>query len=221
MHALGRYRLPWREISHVAVTHFHTDHVGDLPALFWAYRVGMGGGSRQRPLIVLGPPGIRRFMERLAGAFGGFMLELGFPVEVVELARRDRWEDESAGLRVATHPTVHTDQSVAYRVESGTAVGYTGDTGPDPDLFRFFAGADLVISECAEPDPPSVETHLSPAGVAELGRIAQPGRIVTTHVYAPMDPERVPDLVRQAGWQGQILAGYDGLAVELGVTGSP
>ena len=93
--------------------------------------------------------------------------------------------------------------------------GYTGDTGPDTELFSFLRGAHVVVCECAHLDPGPADTHLTPAGVAELGRVAAPERIVTTHAYPPLQPERVPDLVKEAGWDGTVMAGFDGLRVDM------
>ena len=215
VHGLDRHGIAWHELTHLAISHFHTDHVGDVAALLWAFRNGLPA-PRTRPLWVLGPPGLAAFMEGLAGAFGEFVRDPGFPVEVVEMARRDRWESPGGGLVVSTHPTVHTDRSVAFRVESGgEAVGYTGDAGPDEALFSFFEGVDVMISECCDPDPPADPNHLTPSGVARLGRAARPRALVTTHVYPPLDPAAIPDLVRGAGYPGVVTAGFDGLVIDM------
>jgi len=214
VHGLDRHGVAWHELTHVAITHFHTDHVGDVAALLWAFKHGLPA-PRTRPLCVLGPPGLAGLMEGLAATFGAFVLDPGFPVEVVEVARRGRWESPEGRLAVSTHPTVHTDHSVAFRIESeGRAVGYTGDAGPDEGLFSFFDGVDVMVSECCNPDPPADPAHLTPSGVARLGMAARPRILVTTHVYPPLDPGTVPDLVRTAGYPGLVKAGFDGLVID-------
>lgn len=219
VHGLQRHGLDWAGLTHVALTHFHTDHTGDLPALMWAFTHARPG-ARDEPLTFLGPPGVRSFLDRVAGAFGPFVLDPGFEIHVVELGRRDRWADPAGRFDIATHPTAHTDVSLAYKVYAADGVvAYTGDTGPDEGLFRFLSGADLVVTECSNPDPPVMETHLTPAGVAALGRIATPGSIVTTHAYAPLDPDTVPERVRTAGYYGTVLAGRDGLTIDVNPPG--
>jgi ribonuclease BN (tRNA processing enzyme) len=216
VHGLQRHGLDWTTVTHLAITHFHTDHVGDLPALMWAMTHALSQ-PRSEPLEVLGPPGLHRFLGRLADAFGAFILDPGFQVVVHELDRSDRWLDPRNRFELETCPTAHTDESMAYKVaaDSGT-VSYTGDTGPDDRLFRFLAGSDLVVVECSHPDPPIMSNHLTPSGIAALGRTADPGRIVTTHAYPELDPASVPERVRAAGYDGQIIAAYDGLALDLG-----
>lgn len=215
VHGMGALGVDWSGLSHVALTHFHTDHVGDLPALMWALTHGLGA-PRVAPLTILGPPGVRAFTSGLANVFGDFILAPGFPVDVVELQRLDRWNDPDGRFEVRTHPTVHTDRSVAYRVAVGEhSVAYTGDTGPDRGLFEFFAGAHVVVAECSTPDPPRVPTHLTPSGIAELGRVAGPGRIVLTHMYPPLLPDDVGDRIREAGYDGPVVCGTDGLTIRV------
>lgn len=210
VHGFDRHGVDWRGLTHLAVSHFHTDHVGDVAALLWALKHGMRP-PRTEPLTVLGPPGIGRFMEALARAHGDFVLDPGFPVSVVELEREDAWEDRAAGLRLACAPARHTDASVCWRVEAGgTAVGYTGDTGEDRGVARFLRGCDVLVSECSLPDPPEVDTHLTPRGVAALAGVAEPGLLLLTHLYPFLDPATLPDLVREAGYEGDTVTAWDG-----------
>src|SRR5262245_28365469 len=60
VHHLARFELPWPELTHLCISHFHTDHVGDVAALFFAMKYGQLVPRRQ-PLKVLGPPGIQEF----------------------------------------------------------------------------------------------------------------------------------------------------------------
>jgi ribonuclease BN (tRNA processing enzyme) len=215
VHRLGSLGSAWQHLTHVAITHFHGDHVGDLPALLWAFKHGLSKG-RAEGLTVVGPRGLRDFLDAAAVAFGRYVLEPGLPLQVVELPRQGRWSDPAGRFTLFTHPTVHTDRSLAYRVEAGGDVlGYTGDTGPDTELFSFLRGAQVIVCECAHLDPASTDTHLTPSGVAELGRVAAPERIVTTHAYPPLPPDEVPRLVREAGWEGPVTAGFDGLQLEV------
>lgn len=216
--ATDRSRLSspdWRALTHLAITHFHTDHVGDIPALLFALKHGVGD-ARVEPLTVLGPPGIRSFWSALTTAFGEHITDPGFPVDVVELERSDAWRSEDGRLTVRTHPTPHTAESVAFRVETGKGVvGYTGDTGPDEGLAKFFGGVDLLIAECSLPDPPGMTSHLSPLGVARLAGTARPGTVVVTHVFPNLDPARAPALIREAGYDGRVVTGYDGLTLDV------
>lgn len=216
LHGFDRHRVAWPGITHVALSHFHTDHVGDLAPLLFALEHGVRP-SRDAPLFVLGPPGLRAFLRHLAAAHGEFVTDPGFPLELVELQRSGRWRDPRGRVTLSAHPTPHTDASVAYRVEGDDgAVGYTGDTGPSDGLGAFLAGVEVLVSECSVADPPEVANHLSPATVAELARRATPELLLLTHLYPPLRPHRVPRLVAEAGYQGRVVVARDGTTVDVG-----
>jgi ribonuclease BN (tRNA processing enzyme) len=215
LHGFARHGVAWPEITHVAISHYHTDHVGDLSALLFALKWGLQP-SRTRELVLIGPVGFRGFLERLAEALGPHILEPGFGVRVLESDPGDALELGS-GLRLSSRPTHHTDESVAYRVDlPGGAFGYTGDTGPLDGLGSFLSGCDVLVSECAQTDPPALDTHLSPRGVAELAREATPGVLVLTHLYPPLTPSEAERLVSAAGYPGPVIAPGDGASFDLG-----
>ncbi len=210
---MSRFGVAWSDLTHIALSHFHTDHVGGLAPLMFALSHG-AVPARTAPLTVVGPPGLGRLLDALAEAYGGYVLEPGFELSVVELARGDRWSDGLVDL--STCATLHTDHSVAYRWSGGAgSVGYTGDTGRSPALGGFLSGSDVLIVECAFPDPPPVETHMTPSGVAALAGEVSPALVVTTHAYPILSPDDVPKLVRHCGYSGHVLAGYDGMQIVL------
>jgi ribonuclease BN (tRNA processing enzyme) len=212
---LHRSGIRWQDVTHVALSHFHTDHLGDLPPLLFALRHAVGG-DREEPLWVLGPPGLSSLLDRLSKAHGEYVLDPGFPLVIQEIPRVSSWSDPGDRFRLNTHPAVHTDEAVAYRVESGEGVmAYTGDTGPSASLAAFLSGVGLLIAECAIPDPPEFDTHLSPRGLAEMAGTAGPDLLVTTHTAPPLEPERVPEMIREAGYRGRSVAGRDGLIVTV------
>ena len=57
VHALARYGLPWEQMTHLFISHFHVDHVCELAALFYALRYGMKTDRGARFTIV-GPCGL-------------------------------------------------------------------------------------------------------------------------------------------------------------------
>ena len=215
VHGMQRHGVRWRELSHLVISHFHTDHFGDLPALLWALKHG-AADQRDHALTILGPRGLRRRLTLLAEVYGPFILDPGFPVEVVELEAEDDWADGGAGLRLRTHPARHTPEALAFRLDAGSlAVGYTGDTGHLPPLGSLFSGVDLLITECALADDADAEVHLTPTAVASLLRDATPHLTVLTHLYPVVDRTALPDLIRGLGYTGDVLVGHDGLSIRI------
>jgi ribonuclease BN (tRNA processing enzyme) len=216
LHGFAKHGVRWDRLTHVLVTHYHSDHVGDLFALLFALKYGLRE-PRTKPLTLVGPVGFGAFLDRLLEVLGRDVLDAGFQATIVELAAGEVMRDDSAGFSLTCHSTPHTDESVAYRLDLGGAVvGYTGDTGPSEGVATFLQGCDILVSECALTDPPQWDLHLSPAGVAEIASVAKPGLLVLTHVYPPLQPEDAAAQVTSAGYGGRVLAAKDGLRLPLG-----
>src|SRR2546430_16051470 len=67
LHRLAQFGLPWPEVTHVVLSHFHPDHWAELPMLVYALKYTTVP-PRQEPLVILGPPGVvRRAQQPAAG----------------------------------------------------------------------------------------------------------------------------------------------------------
>ena len=51
----------FKPIDALLLTHYHGDHVSGLPGLL----LSMGNQGRELPLLIAGPPGLRRVVEAL------------------------------------------------------------------------------------------------------------------------------------------------------------
>jgi len=212
--SLARFGLPWERITHVLLTHFHTDHVGDLAPLLFALKHRADRGAHE-PLQLLGPVGLAQHLQALASAHGTFVLDPGFPIQVRELSPGEVDSPAHGPWTLSTRSTRHTKDSLAYRIDAPRgSVGFTGDTGPSPGLGSFFQGCQVLVAECSNADGSEMDTHLTPRSLALLAREAAPDLLVTVHVYPPLDPERIPRLLAEAGYSGQALPGRDGLGID-------
>jgi len=214
---MARLGLPWHGLSHLFLTHFHADHVGALPGLFFAFRHGIHPPRTLDPLEVWGPPGTRALFEGLAAVLGDFFLDPGFPVSIREMVPGG--EVVTGDLVVTCRDVPHTPESMALRVTaaSGTpALVYTGDTGPDEGLADFCRDVDLLVGECSLPDDLVGENHLSPSRLARLARRARARRVVATHVYPQFRCSTdVAALILESGYAGPVELAREGLTVDL------
>ena len=213
--ALARLRLPWDTLTDLVVTHFHADHVGALPGLFFAFRHALRT-RRTQPLAVWGPDGTRNFFEKLAGAYGDFILNPGFPLKFREMAPGCAGE-VTRGVRLSFHDTPHTAESVACRLDGPQfSFGYTGDTGPSATLGAFMRGVSVLLCECSCDDSDRPANHLSPGEVAAVASSADPRLLVLTHIYPNFRLEKdVTELVRQSGYAGEAYLAKEGLRATL------
>jgi ribonuclease BN (tRNA processing enzyme) len=214
VHNLARMRRDWQGITHLVLTHFHNDHIGDVPLLFFAWKHGMRP-ARSEPLTVIGPKGTKKLIQRMAKIFGSHLDEPDFDVAYQEMAAGDEVRLADV-VRLRTGKSRHTEESLSYRFEvDGRSFCYTGDTGFSHDLAIFAQAVDALLIECAVPDEEEMETHLTPQQVAAMARVALPKRLLITHVYPQLDRARVPELVRLGGWPAKVEVVADGDCIEL------
>ncbi len=211
IHRLAHFHLPWERVSHVALTHFHPDHYGELPALLFALRHAT---KRVEPLVIVGPPGTVRLVKALAEGFGAWLLDPGYPIGILDLQSGEPFP-LSPDVMLEVHPTPHTSESVALSVTTpeGRLV-YTGDTGPSDDLAAWAKGCSLLLAECSLPDGQGVDGHLTPATVGELAAGAAAGRLVLTHFYPPIEQVDVRAAVA-ARFAGKVALAADGDRFEI------
>jgi len=108
-----RAGLSLSRLDAVLVTHLHGDHFNGLPGLLGT----LGLEGRERPIVVVGPPGISGLLEALARA--GSLGTGGMPVKVIELQGSGAlaWPFGTASVfQVAFHPLVHRVPTFGYRV---------------------------------------------------------------------------------------------------------
>ncbi len=213
---MARLGLPWHDLTHLFLTHFHSDHVGAIPGLFFAFRHGILP-PRVQGLDVWGPVGTRALFRGLAAALGDFLLDPGFEVRVRELIPGSTVS--AGGLEVSCRDVPHTPESVALRLEatdSGAVIVYTGDTGPDETLAEFCRGAHLLVAECSLPDDRVGDNHLSPSRVARLASRSDPRRLLATHIYPQFRHSAdVASLIAGSGFGGPIDLAREGLVIDL------
>lgn len=210
---LAELGVPWPEITHVALTHFHIDHHGDLPALIFASKYGILP-ARSAPLEILGPPGTLALLERLAAAYGAWVLAPGFPVTVREIAFGEGAE-LAPGIRLETLKVPHTAESVAYSIaRGGRRLVYSGDTGLDDAFADWARGADVLLCECSLPEAMAIKEHLTPGQCGELAARAAPRHLVLTHFYPPVEREDVRAIVATR-FPGPVTLAHDGWHIEI------
>jgi ribonuclease Z len=160
---LALLRIDAARIGGVLLTHFHSDHIGDLGEL----DLNTWVAGRSGPLRVFGPPGVERVV---AGFEEAFALDAGYRVahhgaELLDPAigrmqavpvpgpaqgtGPTRFVDES-GLAITAFAVRHDPVTPAYgyRFEyGGRSVVVSGDTAADPAVASAANGADVLVHE--------------------------------------------------------------------------
>jgi ribonuclease Z len=159
----GAFALPLAALSGVLLTHFHSDHIGDLGEIntqSWL-------AGRSHSLAVYGPQGVQSVVEGFLLAYG---LDRGYRAAVTPMLSAQAWPMEGHtviipesnqytgsvtvltrdGLRITAFAVDHSPAVPAfgYRFDyRGRAVVISGDTAKSSNLIRAAAGADLLIHE--------------------------------------------------------------------------
>lgn len=215
LHRAAQLGIPWPAVTHIALTHFHPDHWGELPMFLFALRWGTLP-PRSAGLVLIGPQGLRARLTVLAGAVGDWVLEPGYPLEIREIAPGETME-LARGVALEACKTPHTPESLAYAVRDGAArLVYTGDTSPSAELGRWATGCDLLLAECSLPDGQGIAIHLTPTQAGELARTAAARRLVLTHFYPAIEGTD-PVSVAARAFGGNVVAAADGDRFTIGV----
>ena len=212
-HRLAETGVAWRDITHVAFTHFHLDHVADFATLVFAWKYGELPG-RSAPLTVIGPEGTAALLGRLADAFGDWLRAPGFEITVIQIAPGATL-DLGDGVLLAATKVPHTAESVAYSIaRGGRRIVYTGDTGYDPMFGEWARGADVLLCECSLPAEMAIAEHLTPEQCGALAAAALPQHLVLTHFYPPVEHTDVRAAVA-AHYAGPVSLASDGALFEI------
>lgn len=213
VHRLAALGLPWQSITHVALTHFHGDHIADLAMLCYAFRYGQLP-ARTAPLQILGPPGTRELVDRLALVFGTWLHAPGYSLEVIEQSVGER-QLLGTQLTLESRRVPHTAESVAYSIAAADRrVVFTGDTGFDEGLGAWAAGCDVLLAECSLPESLAIPSHLTPSSVGALAALAQPALLALTHFYSPVEAVDIHALVAEH-FAGSVVLATDGWFIDL------
>jgi ribonuclease BN (tRNA processing enzyme) len=213
VHALARYKVDWECMTHLFISHFHVDHIGELASLFFAFRHGMKT-TRTAPLTLIAPQGIEQVIHHLKAAFGERLFTPKFPFTILPVV-----PGESVALGdncvLSVTKTPHTEESLAARIQQGErSIGYTGDTDYSETLVQFFQGASLLVSECSFRQRKAGVRHLSINDVAQLAKQAQVENLLVTHFYFDVDEVNLKKEL-QATYTGNIFIGKDGMSLKV------
>ena len=164
------------DVDAVLLSHEHPDHWSDLEGFHNILRFVTG----RRGLPVFAPAGLR---QRTYSDTGPWLA----------------WTDVTDGSRVEVGPlslsfsrTDHPPETLAVRIDGGgRSVGYSSDTGPGWSLEALGEGLDLALCEATMPAGREGElAHLTAAQAGSTAAAAGVDRLVLTHLWPTLDPDR-------------------------------
>ncbi|KAA3660374.1 MAG: MBL fold metallo-hydrolase [Calditrichaeota bacterium] len=171
----------YRDIDAIFISHLHTDHVADLVPFLWA-TLHTPAYNRTKVLQIFGPPGMNAWYANLAQAYGEWLYETNFGVEIIEKENESwRWNE----LDVTSAALQHSTPVNGYAFQKdGRLFVYSGDTGPCSALINLAKNADLLLCECSFPaSRKGIDFHLNSETAGEVAKAADVKKLVLTHMY--------------------------------------
>jgi len=198
----GQAQAKLSDLSLVAISHLHPDHVSDLPALLW-----LSHQARKDPLPIAGPSGndvaptfpmfLSRLFDEKNGAFqvlgstlgatqgemgGGVRLDVG----VIDVTKTEpSIVFDRQGVTVTAMGIPHGNiPTLAYRVQTrDVSVVFSSDqTGTNPRFVEFAKGASVLVMHLAIAAGAISPLHASPAVVGRVAQDAGVGRLIVSHI---------------------------------------
>jgi ribonuclease BN (tRNA processing enzyme) len=191
------------DISLVLISHFHWDHVAELPAVLnslWLQREKAPGR-----LSLAGPSGFSAWLERVMADDRDWLPDLDLGIHELKEGRM-----ELGSLSIRAGRSFHTDNSLSFRLENaeGTVLFYSGDMDYQESLLPLAAEADLALVECSWPQVRRGEEHLDPLQASRFAAAAGVRTLLLTHFYQEVDAQTVIATVKQ-GFPGSVFLAED------------
>jgi ribonuclease Z len=208
-------QIPYNYLDKVFLSHLHTDHFGDLDALF----VGGALSGRQKPLRVWGPSGenpergTKYALDHLFKALtwdiegrAGMTDPRGYHFDVTEFDYKgvNKIVYQENGVTIRSIPAIHSlDGPVSFIVEwNGLKFVFGGDTYPNKWYAKYATDADLAIHECFLTVPDMItkfkftpqgalsvgtQIHTAPEAFGKMMSIIKPRMAVAYHFFNDFD----------------------------------
>ena len=198
----GQTQAKLSDLSLVAISHLHPDHVSDLPALLW-----LSHQARKDPLPIVGPSGndlapsfptfLSRLFDEKNGAFqvlgptlGATQSETGggvrLDVSVVDVTKAEpSTMFDRQGVTVTALAIPHGNiPTLAYRVKTrDLSIVFSSDqNGTNPRFVEFARGANVLVMHLAIAAGATNPLHASPAVVGRVAQDAGVGRLIVSHI---------------------------------------
>jgi len=231
----GESGARFEDLDFVGLSHFHTDHSADFPAL-------LKSGSfsrRERPLYVSGPsangsfPSLKDWLQRMLNADAGAYAYLsgfldgtqGQPMliakevtgETASLVYKN--DDLSVEALTVPHGIV---PAVAFKVTvNGETLVFASDqNGSKAEFTEFARDASILVMHLVVPETAegvASRLHARPSVVGAIGNKAKAGTIVLSHFMARSlkDIDKNVALVRKS-YGGRIILAEDRACVAAG-----
>jgi ribonuclease Z len=230
---LWQLKIPLGRVSHIFLTHLHSDHTVGLPDIWLTSLLMMPFGRRDTILTVHGPGGTSKMMEHLTAAYEwDIKVRHDKPGEESKLKGINVQQGvvyENQGIKITAFDVDHGEHlqpALGYRIDyKGHSVVISGDTRYSENLIRYARGADVIIHEVIAAKDELLKSsalarqvvglHTQPEEAAKVFNAVKPKLAVYTHIVLFSSDPKIP-APTLAELADRTKRGYNG-RFELGV----
>ncbi len=228
----GEAGAKFASLDFIGLSHFHTDHSADFPALLKSGYFS----DRQGDLVVAGPdasapfPGLISYLNSMLGKPDGAYAYLsGYldgtgglsKLEPVEIGKDDSapvtvFADEDGEIQITAQHVPHgIVPAVAFRVRVGdSSIVFASDqNGNDPAFVEFAKNATILVMHMVVPEAISGagrKLHAPPSVIGDIAQEADVETLVLSHLMA-RSIENMDNNVEivKANYKGRVIVASD------------
>lgn len=186
-----------QDIDALILSHLHADHMGDALTLRYALDAAKKLGKRDIPLPIYLPK------EPLAESKLITENKMLIPEFISDCS-----DFSICGIDVRFALMPHSVPSYAMSfIADGKKFVYSGDTSYSENLIEFSLNADTLLIEAAflSKNKPENAPHLSAAEAALLGKHANAGKLLLTHIFPEYDEGDILKEAREQNSKAEVI----------------
>lgn len=215
---LFRMKVNPDDISHMIVTHSHTDHIYGIPLLIHNYLLK----RRTERFSIYGP---RDAIDIISGVLDVMKLSpkrLTFPLNLRAIPLKNEFPlFYNDRFEIRTHPVRHSRETIALRFseKGGSSFAYCTDTGFFEELCQFVSSCDILFHDAAAPHRFIAELGGNHSTAREAGIVASKAgvkKLVLIHMdFRKGFTEQEIVMEAKEFFNGEVVAGRDFMVFDL------
>lgn len=201
------------DVSHIFITHTHTDHIAGLPALLWPMPY-----LNKKKLTIYGPPKFKIFYKKMAKLFTPNIIKSSFNINIKEL-KNNKFKLNNLTIQTIIMPEkmghIFIPHEIGYKFSyKNKTLCFCGDGGNQNKnaIISLAKNCNLLIIENGSMIP--TKNHLHPELVGEIANKSKVKKIVVSHLPPEANTKKIKTIISKY-YKGQIIIAKDLMKIKI------